>query len=112
MPWVVVIDLGSTCYVTGHEQSCDWRCLSLEAIHIASAITPFPRGVGPFTVSMLLSNSVEAAKRINGLKKHNSYNNSFLRNTYKCDISSLPLVKFYEKNVLVLFQLFLLVECS
>ena len=30
---------------------------------VASAITPVPGGVGPMTVAMLLSNTLEAAKR-------------------------------------------------
>lgn len=34
-----------------------------EAMHKASAITPVPGGVGPVTISMLLSNTLEAAKR-------------------------------------------------
>lgn len=34
-----------------------------EAILKASAITPVPGGVGPVTISMLLSNTVDAAKR-------------------------------------------------
>ncbi|GKF12899.1 bifunctional protein FolD 1, mitochondrial-like protein isoform X1, partial [Tanacetum coccineum] len=34
-----------------------------EAMFKASAITPVPGGIGPVTISMLLSNTVEAAKR-------------------------------------------------
>lgn len=34
-----------------------------EAIVKASAITSVPGGVGPITISMLLSNTVDAAKR-------------------------------------------------
>lgn len=38
-----------------------------EALQLASAITPVPGGVGPVTVAMLLSNTLDAAKRIYGL---------------------------------------------
>nr|GEU96992.1 bifunctional protein FolD 1, mitochondrial-like isoform X1 [Tanacetum cinerariifolium] len=65
-PGVVVIDMGSTlvkdsnsshgCRVTGDV------CYK-EAMLKASAITPVPGGIGPVTISMLLSNTVEAAKR-------------------------------------------------
>lgn len=34
-----------------------------EAIGVASAITPVPGGAGPVAVSMLLSNTLESAKR-------------------------------------------------
>lgn len=34
-----------------------------EAINVVSAITPVPGGVGPVTISMLLSNTLESAKR-------------------------------------------------
>ncbi len=36
---------------------------------IASYITPVPGGVGPMTISMLLKNTVTAAKCINGMIK-------------------------------------------
>jgi 5,10-methylene-tetrahydrofolate dehydrogenase/methenyl tetrahydrofolate cyclohydrolase len=34
-----------------------------EALSIAGAITPVPGGVGPMTIAMLLSNTVEAARQ-------------------------------------------------
>ena len=34
----------------------------------ASFITPVPGGVGPMTIAMLLQNTLEAAKRIEGLE--------------------------------------------
>lgn len=34
-----------------------------EAIGVVSAITPVPGGVGPVTISMLLSNTLDSAKR-------------------------------------------------
>jgi 5,10-methylene-tetrahydrofolate dehydrogenase/methenyl tetrahydrofolate cyclohydrolase len=33
-----------------------------EAVKLASTITPVPGGVGPITIAMLLSNTVDAAK--------------------------------------------------
>lgn len=34
----------------------------LEALPVVSAITPVPGGVGPVTIAMLLSNTLDAAK--------------------------------------------------
>lgn len=34
-----------------------------EAIEVASAITPVPGGVGPILISLLLSNTLDSAKR-------------------------------------------------
>ncbi|HMP74869.1 MAG TPA: tetrahydrofolate dehydrogenase/cyclohydrolase catalytic domain-containing protein [Kiritimatiellia bacterium] len=39
-----------------------------ELLPVASAITPVPGGVGPMTIAMLLFNTVQAARRLNGLK--------------------------------------------
>ncbi|RKY65550.1 MAG: bifunctional 5,10-methylene-tetrahydrofolate dehydrogenase/5,10-methylene-tetrahydrofolate cyclohydrolase, partial [Candidatus Latescibacterota bacterium] len=33
----------------------------------ASAITPVPGGVGPMTITMLLRNTIDAAKRAHGI---------------------------------------------
>jgi len=41
-------------------------CLE-EAVHVASAITPVPGGVGPVTIAMLLGNTLDSAKRVYGL---------------------------------------------
>lgn len=38
-----------------------------EACQVASMITPVPGGVGPMTIAMLLSNTLEAAKRAYGV---------------------------------------------
>ena len=38
-----------------------------EAKEVAGCITPVPRGVGPMTIACLLSNTLLAAKRLNGL---------------------------------------------
>ncbi|XP_019440885.1 PREDICTED: bifunctional protein FolD 1, mitochondrial-like [Lupinus angustifolius] len=38
-----------------------------EAVKVASAITPVPGGVGPVTISMLLSNTLDSAKHAFGL---------------------------------------------
>lgn len=40
-----------------------------EAVGVAGAITPVPGGVGPMTITMLLSNTVEGAKRALGATK-------------------------------------------
>jgi 5,10-methylene-tetrahydrofolate dehydrogenase/methenyl tetrahydrofolate cyclohydrolase len=37
-----------------------------EAIKVVSAITPVPGGLGPVTISMLLSNTLDSAKRAFG----------------------------------------------
>ncbi|GAB4824405.1 hypothetical protein Ancab_007292 [Ancistrocladus abbreviatus] len=37
-----------------------------EAVEVASAITPVPGGLGPVTISMLLSNTLDSAKRAYG----------------------------------------------
>jgi methylenetetrahydrofolate dehydrogenase (NADP+)/methenyltetrahydrofolate cyclohydrolase len=34
-----------------------------EAVEVASAITPVPGGVGPMTITMLLVNTVQAARQ-------------------------------------------------
>jgi 5,10-methylene-tetrahydrofolate dehydrogenase/methenyl tetrahydrofolate cyclohydrolase len=38
-----------------------------EAVEVASAITPVPRGVGPMTIAMLLRNTLDSAKRALGV---------------------------------------------
>jgi methylenetetrahydrofolate dehydrogenase (NADP+)/methenyltetrahydrofolate cyclohydrolase len=38
-----------------------------EAIEVASAITPVPGGVGPMTITMLMVNTVKAAKIHHGI---------------------------------------------
>jgi len=38
-----------------------------EASQVASLITPVPGGVGPMTIAMLLSNTLDAAKRSFGV---------------------------------------------
>ncbi len=39
-----------------------------EAVEVAGKITPVPGGVGPMTIAMLLTNTVEAAERAAGLR--------------------------------------------
>ena len=65
-PGAVVIDVG----VNRVEDSSKKRGYRLvgdvafeEAIEVASAITPVPGGVGPLTISMLMKNTLTAAKR-------------------------------------------------
>ena len=40
-----------------------------DAIHVAGALTPVPGGVGPMTITMLMSNTVKAAQLRRGQKK-------------------------------------------
>lgn len=69
-PGAVVIDVG----INPVEDSSSKRGYRLvgdvcyeEASRIVSAITPVPGGVGPMTIAMLLSNTLESAKRAYGL---------------------------------------------
>lgn len=65
-PGAVVIDVGTTrvddpSMAAGYKISGD---VDYEAVlEIASAITPVPKGVGPMTIAMLLSNTLDAARR-------------------------------------------------
>lgn len=61
----VVIDVGVNRIETGKLiGDVDFEGVS----KIAGFITPVPGGVGPMTITMLLKNTVEAAKRIHGVK--------------------------------------------
>ncbi len=40
-----------------------------EALDHVAAITPVPRGVGPMTIAMLMSNTLTAARRLMGLSE-------------------------------------------
>ncbi|KAL4578100.1 hypothetical protein LXL04_014216 [Taraxacum kok-saghyz] len=62
-PGVVVIDMGSTLVKEKNSSHVIGDVCYEEAIRKASAITPVPGGVGPVTISMLLFNTLEAAKR-------------------------------------------------
>jgi methylenetetrahydrofolate dehydrogenase (NADP+)/methenyltetrahydrofolate cyclohydrolase len=48
-----------------------------DAVHVAGALTPVPGGVGPMTITMLMSNTVKAAR----LRRGNSSANADLRAT-------------------------------
>jgi methylenetetrahydrofolate dehydrogenase (NADP+)/methenyltetrahydrofolate cyclohydrolase len=67
-PGAVVIDVGMN-FVPG-EDGAKGRYVGDvafdEAQDVADVITPVPGGVGPLTVTMLLKNTVEAAKRQRG----------------------------------------------
>nr|XP_017221264.1 PREDICTED: bifunctional protein FolD 1, mitochondrial-like isoform X3 [Daucus carota subsp. sativus] len=65
-PGAIVIDMGAT-QVKDSSRQCGFRitgdvCYE-EANKVVSAITPVPGGAGPVTISMLLSNTLESAKR-------------------------------------------------
>jgi methylenetetrahydrofolate dehydrogenase (NADP+) / methenyltetrahydrofolate cyclohydrolase len=65
-PGAVVIDVGTN-------RSADGRLVGDvafdEVAEVASAITPVPGGVGPMTVTMLLQNTLEAARARRGLSR-------------------------------------------
>jgi len=63
-PGTIVIDVGVNRIETGKlVGDVDFDAVS----KVASFITPVPGGVGPMTITMLLKNTVEAAKTIHGL---------------------------------------------
>ncbi|OAY41656.1 bifunctional protein FolD 1, mitochondrial [Manihot esculenta] len=65
-PGAVVIDVG-TCPVEDPSSEYGYRLVGdvcyEEAVKVASAITPVPGGVGPMTIAMLLTNTLDSAKR-------------------------------------------------
>ncbi|GBF11040.1 bifunctional methylenetetrahydrofolate dehydrogenase/methenyltetrahydrofolate cyclohydrolase FolD [Tepidibacillus sp. HK-1] len=64
-PGTLVIDVGVNRLETGKlVGDVDFEGVS----NVASYITPVPGGVGPMTITMLLKNTIEAAKKINKLK--------------------------------------------
>lgn len=69
-PQAIVIDVGTTRVAMpdgGHEVRGD--VVFEEAVHVAGAITPVPRGVGPMTIACLMENTVKAARaRARGLQ--------------------------------------------
>ncbi|OAY77834.1 bifunctional protein FolD 4, chloroplastic-like [Ananas comosus] len=70
-PGAVVIDVGIN-PVDDAESPRGYRLVGdvcyEEASKVASAITPVPGGVGPMTIAMLLSNTLDSAKRIHNFK--------------------------------------------
>ncbi|MBJ6364234.1 bifunctional methylenetetrahydrofolate dehydrogenase/methenyltetrahydrofolate cyclohydrolase FolD [Paenibacillus sp. GCM10012307] len=65
-PGAVVIDVGINRLDTG-KLAGDVHFDSVQ--EIAGHITPVPGGVGPMTITMLMQNTLIAAKRINGIKE-------------------------------------------
>jgi methylenetetrahydrofolate dehydrogenase (NADP+) / methenyltetrahydrofolate cyclohydrolase len=64
-PGAVVIDVGMNRLENGKlAGDVDFDAVK----EVASAITPVPGGVGRMTIAMLMSNTVEAAKRAAGVK--------------------------------------------
>jgi len=70
-PGAVVIDCGITA-IDDPTKKSGKRLVGDVAFHevknVASAITPVPGGVGPMTVAMLISNTVQAARRASSRK--------------------------------------------
>lgn len=60
-PGVVVIDVGIN---RGADGRLVGDVATLEALSVASAITPVPGGVGPMTIALLLENTLRAAESI------------------------------------------------
>jgi methylenetetrahydrofolate dehydrogenase (NADP+)/methenyltetrahydrofolate cyclohydrolase len=71
-PGAVVIDVGTN-RVDDASRERGWRLVGDVAFdevkEVASAITPVPGGVGPMTITMLMSNTVDAAVRQAGIKE-------------------------------------------
>ncbi|TYR80800.1 bifunctional methylenetetrahydrofolate dehydrogenase/methenyltetrahydrofolate cyclohydrolase FolD [Priestia megaterium] len=63
-PGAIVIDVGNTMENGKLVGDIDYE----PATEVAGYITPVPGGVGPMTITMLLKNTVDAAKAINNLK--------------------------------------------
>ncbi|MCA1201253.1 bifunctional methylenetetrahydrofolate dehydrogenase/methenyltetrahydrofolate cyclohydrolase FolD [Priestia flexa] len=63
-PGAIVIDVGNTMENGKLVGDIDYE----PAKEVAGYITPVPGGVGPMTITMLLENTVDAAKTINNLK--------------------------------------------
>lgn len=65
-PGAVVIDVGTN-PIEDPDSEYGYRLMGdvcyEEAVTVASAITPVPGGVGPMTIAMLLSNTLDSAKR-------------------------------------------------
>ena len=69
-PGVVVVDVGVQ-RIDDASRKRGWRLLGdvdFEGVkEVASAITKVPGGVGPWTITMLLYNTIQAAKRAHGI---------------------------------------------
>jgi methylenetetrahydrofolate dehydrogenase (NADP+)/methenyltetrahydrofolate cyclohydrolase len=61
-PGAIVIDVGTNRVEGKLTGDVDFQAVS----EVAGAITPVPGGVGPMTIAMLLSNTVEAATAVPG----------------------------------------------
>lgn len=62
-PGAVVVDVGINRTDDGLKGDCDFEGL----VDKVTAMTPVPGGVGPMTIAMLLRNTMDSAKRIEGL---------------------------------------------
>ncbi|MEX0706230.1 MAG: bifunctional 5,10-methylenetetrahydrofolate dehydrogenase/5,10-methenyltetrahydrofolate cyclohydrolase, partial [Nitriliruptoraceae bacterium] len=76
MPGLVTADMispGTTVIDVGTNRTDDGRLVGdvafAEVAEVAAAITPVPGGVGPMTVTMLLQNTLEAARARRGLPR-------------------------------------------
>ncbi|KAJ3388642.1 tetrahydrofolate synthase [Lobulomyces angularis] len=89
-PGVIIIDVGTNSVADSTKKSGMRWVGDVEfdsAVKVASAITPVPGGVGPMTVAMLLSNTVESAKRfLIGFERKTQYLKLNLLNPVPSDI--------------------------
>ena len=65
---VVIIDVGTNKIEADNDKGYEWvgDVDYDEALEVAEAITPVPRGVGPMTIAMLLQNTLKAAELADG----------------------------------------------
>ena len=65
---VVIIDVGTNKIEADNDKGYEWvgDVDYDEALEVAEAITPVPRGVGPMTIAMLLQNTLRAAELADG----------------------------------------------
>ncbi len=66
-PGAVVIDVGINRVEEGGKSKLTGDVDFAAATEVAAAVTPVPGGVGPMTIIMLMSNTLRAARRANGL---------------------------------------------
>ncbi|HJV44454.1 MAG TPA: bifunctional methylenetetrahydrofolate dehydrogenase/methenyltetrahydrofolate cyclohydrolase FolD [Bacillota bacterium] len=66
-PGAVVIDVGVNRIEQDGKKKLVGDVRFDEASEVASFLTPVPGGVGPMTITMLLKNTVDACKKLNGL---------------------------------------------
>ncbi|KAF0760560.1 C-1-tetrahydrofolate synthase, cytoplasmic [Aphis craccivora] len=106
-PGAVVIDCGINSLPDSSKKS-GYRLVGdvhyTSASQIASAITPVPGGVGPMTVAMLLSNTVQAASKVANIIYKSQWNLSILPLKLQRPVpSDIEIARSQEpKNIMIL----------